>query len=487
MPFCWLFACLLLATGLSVSPADAALGVNWGTVASHRLPPNTIRQLLQDNGIKKVKIFDADKHSMRALAGTGIEVMIAIPNEMLAAMNDYENARNWVKQNVSQYNFHGGVNIKYVGVGNEPFLTSYNGSFTNVTLAALKNIQAALDDAGVGDTVKVTVPLNADVYDSTVDNPVPSAGIFRADIADLMSQIVSFFSQNGSPFTVNIYPFLSLYGNPNFPIDYAFFEGTATPVIDNGTAYTNVFDANFDTLVAALDKVGFGNLPIVVGEIGWPTDGDANANVTLAEKFYGGLLKRLAAKQGTPRRPNVDIEAYLFGLLDEDAKSVAPGNFERHWGLFAYDGRPKFQLDLAGDGQARWPVATKDVRYLPTKWCTLNPSASNVSEKLFDNMDYACSFADCTALEQGGSCSAMDQQGKASYAFNAYFQTQNQRRESCYFQGLATVTMQNISQGNCNFTVQIVGWSSAAYLLRQSWWMAAGILAAVGGIVLLSA
>lgn len=112
MPFCWLLACLLVAAGLSVSPADGDLGVNWGTIASHRLLPNTIQQLLLDNGIKKVKIFDADGHTMRVLAETEIEVMIAIPNEMLAAMNDYDNAKNWVKQNVTYYNFQGGVNIK---------------------------------------------------------------------------------------------------------------------------------------------------------------------------------------------------------------------------------------------------------------------------------------------------------------------------------------------------------------------------------------
>ncbi|XP_042460355.1 glucan endo-1,3-beta-glucosidase 8-like [Zingiber officinale] len=483
MPFCWLLACLLVAAAadFSVSPADAALGINWGTIASHRLPPNTIRQLLLDNGIKKVKIFDADGHSLGALAGTGIEVMIAIPNEMLAAMNDYENAKTWVKQNVTYYNFQGGVNIKLIGVGNEPFLRSYNGSFTNVTFPALKNIQAALDDAGIGDAVKVTIPLNADVYDSPVDNPVPSAGKFRPDVAHLMSQIVSFFSKNGSPFTVNIYPFLSLYGNPNFPIDYAFFDGTATPVLDGGIAYTNVFDANFDTLVAALDRIGFGDLPIVVGEIGWPTDGEANANVTLAEKFYSGLLKRLAAKQGTPRRPNADIDVYLFSLLDEDAKSIAPGNFERHWGLFTYDGRPKFPLDLACDGQNRWPASAKDVLYLPAKWCTLNPSQSNASSKLSDNVDFACNSADCTAIGDGGSCSAMDWRGKASYALNAYFQTQNQQLESCNFQGLGELTEQNISQAICNFTLQIVGWSSAANSLRHNWRM----LAAVGGILVL--
>ncbi|CAL9174408.1 unnamed protein product [Musa hybrid cultivar] len=473
MGACRNFACLLLL-GLSCSVADG-LGVNWGTIATHRLPPKTVAQLLQDNGIKKAKIFDTDETSMKALAGTGIEVMIAIPNDMLAMMNDYDAAKEWVKKNVTRYNFEKGVNIKYVAVGNEPFLKSYNDSFTNITFPALKNIQNALNEAGVGDTIKATIPLNADVYDSPRSNPVPSAGKFRPDIGDLMAQIVEFFSQNGAPFIVNIYPFLSLYGNSDFPIDYAFFDGTSNPVLDEGVEYTNVFDANFDTLVSALKKVGFGDLPIVVGEVGWPTDGDVNANVTMAERFYAGLLKRLAA--GTPLRPNSTIEVYLFGLMDEDAKSVAPGNFERHWGLFTYDGQPKFPVDLSGKGQNKLLVGAKDVEYLPRKWCAVNPSATDLSE-LADNVKYACAHADCTSLGYGCSCNGLDARANASYAFNVYFQTQNHKDESCDFQGLAAVTTQNMSNGTCNFTIQIV--PSASSFLRPQ---LSVLLSAIAGLL----
>lgn len=81
-------------------------------------------------------------------------------------------------------------NCSYVAVGNEPFLKSYNGSFLKTTLPALKNIQSALSDAGYADTIKVTVPLNADVYESPANNPVPSAGRFREDIRNLMIQMV---------------------------------------------------------------------------------------------------------------------------------------------------------------------------------------------------------------------------------------------------------------------------------------------------------
>lgn len=343
---------------------------------------------------------------------------------------------------------------RYVAVGNEPFLKAYNGSYLNTTFPALQNIQNALNDAGLGDSVKATVPSNADVYFSPDNNPYPSFGRFRTDIADQMTQIVEFLAKNKAPFTVNIYPFLSLYGNDDFPFNYAFFDG-GTPIVDSGTGiqYTNVFDANFDTLVSALKAVGHGDTPILVGEVGWPTDGDKNANAGNAYRFYNGLLPRLAANKGTPLRPGY-IEVYLFGLLDEDAKSIDPGDFERHWGIFRYDGQPKFTMDLSGQGQNKMLVGARDVKYLPNKWCMFNPNAKDVS-KLADNIGFACSNGDCTSLGYGSSCNSLDANGNASYAFNMYYQIKNQDDLACGFQGLATVTTQNISQGECNFIIQL--------------------------------
>lgn len=447
--------------GLSSSMVEG-LGVNWGTLATHQLPPKTVARMFLDNGIKRVKLFDADSSTMNALAGTGMEVMVAIPNDQLATMTDYEAAKRWVKANVTTYNFNGGVNVKYVAVGNEPFLTTYNGTFLNTTFPALQNIQNALNEAGLGNNVKATVPLNADVYNSPINAPYPSAGRFRPDIADLMTQIVQFLHTNNAPFTVNIYPFLSLYGNDNFPFDYAFFDGASSPVVDipTGITYTNVFDANFDTLVSALKGVNLGDLPIIVGEVGWPTDGDKNAKSTYAQRFYNGLLKRLAAKQGTPLRPNQYIEVYLFELIDEDAKSIAPGNFERHWGIFRYDGKPKFALDFSGRGENKMPVGAQNVEYLPKRWCTFNPNAKDLS-KLGDNINYACTFADCTSLGYGSTCNGLDANGNVSYAFNMYYQVQDQNDLSCVFEGLGTVTDQNQSQGECDFIIQIA--SSTEY------------------------
>jgi len=69
--------------------------------------------MLKENGFTKVKLFDADELIMAALAGTHIQVMVAIPNNMLEKIsNSPEAADSWVYDNVKSYLFNGGVKIK---------------------------------------------------------------------------------------------------------------------------------------------------------------------------------------------------------------------------------------------------------------------------------------------------------------------------------------------------------------------------------------
>ncbi|KAJ7958683.1 Glucan endo-1,3-beta-glucosidase-like protein [Quillaja saponaria] len=442
---------LLVFAALAVGSVSG-IGVNWGNQATHPLPPPTVVKLLRDNGIQKVKLFDADDYTLNALSKSGIQVMVGIPNEMLYMLaNSVKAAENWVSKNVSAHVSSGGVDIRYVAVGNEPFLSTLNGTFEATTLPALQNIQSALIKAGLSNKVKVTVPLNADVYESSTDKP--STGDFRANIHDLMLQIVKFLSDNGAPFTVNIYPFISLYKDANFPVDYAFFNGFASSINDNGKIYDNVFDANYDTLVWALQKNGFDNIPIIVGEIGWPTDGDRNANFQYAQRFNQGFMTRYIAGKGTPMRPG-PFDAYLFSLVDEDAKSIQPGNFERHWGLFYFDGQAKYQLNL-GSTSSNGLVPAKNVHYLAKKWCVMKPSASLDDPQVVPSVSYACGRADCTSLGYGTSCGGLDARGNISYAFNSYYQIHDQLDSACKFPGLSMITDKNPSTETCLFRIMI--------------------------------
>ncbi|KAL7602768.1 hypothetical protein Lser_V15G16802 [Lactuca serriola] len=440
---------LVAVLGGSVQSVESAIGVNWGTISNHRLAPSTVVDLLRDNKIQKVKLFDADPDCLRALMGSGIEVMVGVSNDLLATLSSSSAAADlWVSQNVSRYMVRGGANIKYIAVGNEPFLTSYGGQFQSYVMPSITNLQQSLTKANLANNVKLVVPCNADAYESSL----PSQGAFRPELTQIMTDLVTFLNSNGSPFIVNIYPFLSLYSNSDFPQDYAFFEGTTHSVTDGPNVYYNAFDGNYDTLVSALNKLGFGQIPIVIGEVGWPTDGAITANVNAARVFNQGLINHVLSNKGTPLRPGQGpTDVYLFGLFDEEAKSVLPGGFERHWGIFSFDGQAKYALNLGlGNGLLR---NAKDVHYLPFRWCVVDPlkDLSGVS----DHFKLACTVADCTNLNYGGSCNGIGERGNISYAFNSYYQVQKQNSRSCEFDGLGMVTFLNPSMGECKFLVGV--------------------------------
>ena len=90
------------------------IGANWGTQSTHPLPPSTIVKLLRDNGIQKVKLFDVDPSILYALGGSGIEVTVGIPNDMLSSLaNSVAAAELWVQRNVSAHISSNSVDIRY--------------------------------------------------------------------------------------------------------------------------------------------------------------------------------------------------------------------------------------------------------------------------------------------------------------------------------------------------------------------------------------
>lgn len=106
--------CLVAVTVLLlIQVVESDIGVNWGTISLHKMSPSTVVDLLKDNKIQKVKLFDADPDVMKGLMGSGLEVMVGIPNDMLALLSSSTVASDlWVSQNVSRYMVKGGVNIR---------------------------------------------------------------------------------------------------------------------------------------------------------------------------------------------------------------------------------------------------------------------------------------------------------------------------------------------------------------------------------------
>ncbi|KNA14706.1 hypothetical protein SOVF_105220 [Spinacia oleracea] len=450
------FVATLLLITLSIFSRFAvkveAVGVNWGRNASHPLPPPKVVQLLKSNNVTRVRLFEADPSVLQALQGSKIEVILGIPNSMLPRLNSsFKVAQSWVHDNLTRFLSDSSpkVRIQYIAVGDNPFLQAYGGKYIPFVVGAAINIQAALTRAGI-DQVKVVVPSSYDAFQS--ESGLPSKGHFRSDLNKTMVELLAFLSKHNSPFMSSVSPFHLLQQNKNISLHFSLFKETSHPRKDGKKHYGNSFDLSYDTLVTALSGAGFPEMDIIIDQIGWPTDGAINANSSTAETFMKGLLTHLHEKSGTPLRPHKPPkEAYILGLLDEDQKSIVDGSFERHWGVFTFDGQAKYHVDL-GQG-SRSLVNSQNVEYLSAKWCVVNDNKdfSNASASALD----VCSTGDCSALSPGGSCYNLTSPGNISYAFNSYYQQHDQSPDSCDFGGLGLVTTVDPSVDNCRFFVQL--------------------------------
>ncbi|QHO37493.1 Glucan endo-1,3-beta-glucosidase [Arachis hypogaea] len=128
----------VICWSLEAPMAESGIGVNWGTISSHRLRPTTVVDLLRENKIQKVKLFEAEPDVMRALMGSGIQVMVGIPNEMLSVLSSSPSAADlWVRQNVSSYIGKGGADIRHSG---ESELITLSSTISKITCLSVVKV-----------------------------------------------------------------------------------------------------------------------------------------------------------------------------------------------------------------------------------------------------------------------------------------------------------------------------------------------------------
>ncbi|PNX73350.1 glucan endo-1,3-beta-glucosidase-like protein [Trifolium pratense] len=167
----------------------------------------------------------------------------------------------------------------------------------------------------------------------------PSTGAFSSSSISYITPIVNFLARNGAPLLANVYTYFAYIGNKqDIPLDYALFKQQGI----NDVGYQNLFDAQLDSIYAALEKVGGSNVKIIVSETGWPSVGEDSATTGNAATYYANLISHVKSGNGTPMRPGQAIEAYLFALFDENQKPGAAT--EQHFGLFNPNKSPKYQL-----------------------------------------------------------------------------------------------------------------------------------------------
>ncbi|KAJ1418413.1 X8 domain [Sesbania bispinosa] len=386
---------LLYLLAISVSAyGDAFIGVNIGTDVTDMPSPTEVVALLKAQGIQHVRLYDADRAMLLALANTGIRVIVSVPNDQLLGIGQSNaTAANWVARNVIAH--VPATNITAIAVGSEVLTTLPNAG--PVLVNALQYIHSALVAANLDQQIKVSTPHSSSVI---LDSFPPSQ---------------AFFNRSWDPVMVPLLKFLQ-----STVVDAAYF---------------------------AMSYLKFTNIPILVTETGWPSKGDSSepdATIDNANTYNSNLIRHVLNNTGTPKQPGIPVSTYIYELYNEDLRSGPVS--ENNWGLFDANGAPVYTLHLTGAGTVFANDTTNQ---------TFCVAKSNADTKMLQAaLDWACGpgKVDCSPLLQGQPCYEPDTVvSHAAYAINAYYQRMDKSPGTCDFKGVASVTTTDPSHGSCIF------------------------------------
>lgn len=296
-----------------------------------------------------MRIYDLDEGILQAVQGSGIKLIIQVPNDNIQSIgSDASAATQFVQRYVVPY----ASSIKYIAVGNEVPMNSAQAPFVG---PAMQNVLNALNSANLGGQIKVTTAIGTSLV---INAYPPSNGVFSN--LGFMGPVANFLASNGSPLLLNVYTYFA-YADPGntgaISLDYALFTSPNPAFTDpnNQLQYYNLFDALVDATYAALRKattaLSNSDINIVTSETGWRSGGfpppssayytNAGGGETLdnARTYYSNVIRH--AKQGTPLKPG-PMETYLFEMFDEDNAPVD----STHFGLFYSNQQPKYQLNF---------------------------------------------------------------------------------------------------------------------------------------------
>ncbi|GLT78500.1 hypothetical protein SLA2020_500320 [Shorea laevis] len=319
------------------------VGVNYGRLGNNLPPPKRVIEFLAkdlNNAIPMVRLFDPDTEALAALSQTNLIVALGTTNEDIPQLASSINfARDWLKKYVTPYmNSNGqGTRFRYLTVGNEVI----PGTYAAQVLPAMKNLQQALVEAKLSSYIQVSTVVYPIVLGTSYP---PSAGVFAQNVAGIMGDIVKYLHSNNAPLLINVYPYLAYVSDKqHISLDYALFRSHEPVVTDGNWKYYNLFDAMVDSFVAAMVKVvGSEDVKVVISETGWPSGGDdPSLSIENAKTYNNNLKNRIKNGKGTPRRPDLNLETYIFSLFNENQK---PNGKEQRFGTFYPDMTPVYPL-----------------------------------------------------------------------------------------------------------------------------------------------
>ncbi|KAJ6403200.1 hypothetical protein OIU84_015173 [Salix udensis] len=336
---------LVILSASAVRVLSAGLGINYGQIANNLPSPSRVSVMLQSLNVSRLKLYDADPNVLLAFSNSNVEFVIGLGNEYLQDMTDPIKAQNWVQQHLQPHITQ--TKITCITVGNEVFMSNDTQLWSNL-LPAMKMVYNTLVNLGLDKQVIVT---SAHSFNIIGNSYPPSSGTFRQDLAEYIQAILNFHSQINSPFLINAYPFFAYKDNPDhISLEYVLFQPNPGMIDPNTNLhYDNMLYAQVDAVYSAIKAMGHTDIEVMISETGWPSKGDPDEIGSTPENaalYHSNLLNRIQAKQGTPAKPSVPINIYVFALFNENLK---PGKTsERNYGLFYPDGTPVYSSGLQG-------------------------------------------------------------------------------------------------------------------------------------------
>ncbi|KAI3744053.1 hypothetical protein L1987_57125 [Smallanthus sonchifolius] len=262
-------------------------------------------------------------------------------------------------------------------------------SLVNNVVPAMVSIQRALTQLGLQQYIQVSTPSSLAVLANSYP---PSEGSFRPELATIMTQFLQFLSTTRSPFWINAYPYFAYKDGPDkISLDYALFN-LNSGMIDPRTNmhYDNMLYAQVDAVIFAMARLGYGGIEVRVSETGWPSKGDPNeigATPQNAAIYNRNLLRRQLRGEGTPLRPKMRLEIYLFALFNEDMK---PGpTSERNYGLYQPDGSVAYNVGLSALSTGTTPSTSTSTPKTPSSTISLTSMATKI-ERLGHELRIVC-------------------------------------------------------------------------------------------------
>ncbi|KAK1316015.1 Lichenase [Acorus calamus] len=142
----FLLALIFLATQTNAQ----TVGVCYGMLGDNLPQPSDVVNLYKSKNIGLMRLYSPDGSALNALRGSGIQVLLDVPNNNLQNLASSPSAASdWVQTNVRAYSPD--VKFRYIAVGNEVI----PGNLAQYVLGAMKNINNALGN-DLGGQIKVS-------------------------------------------------------------------------------------------------------------------------------------------------------------------------------------------------------------------------------------------------------------------------------------------------------------------------------------------